>query len=180
MNECRKIIFISGETHFSSSGTFFSTVLAGWFSEMITTSLLLALPWTSTCRWCHVCTFTLSIFSLLYRFSSTEWNKHCPGIDYANRYFKKKWAALVGFSSNQIIGLHTGTSFYFGWTIWLSLHLDLNFHWIFVIKTMHFWKPYRISSQKNNVFICPKPRWPPSWILQNDCHEKCFHQYLSS
>lgn len=35
-------------SHFSSSGTFFSTVFAGWFKDMTTTSLL-ALPLTSTC-----------------------------------------------------------------------------------------------------------------------------------
>ena len=32
----------------------------------------------------------------------------------------------------------------------------MYFRWNFVekVKTLHFWKPYRISNQKNNVSIC--------------------------
>jgi len=38
------------------------------------------------------------------------------------------------------------------------LALEFDLRWIFVesMKTIHFWKPYSITIQKNNVSIFPK------------------------
>jgi len=40
------------------------------------------------------------------------------------------------------------------------------------MKTIHFWKAYRMSNQINNV--CPNSIWPPSCILQNGRYETGF------